>query len=84
MLREATVKSFVSPASDGILTNLDIMASDENEVLQLNGLKPLPPNLQKLTLRGRLEQQGMILGAAAAARVQITHCIQYIYLGPSW
>lgn len=64
------------------LTNLDIMASDENEVLQLNGLKPLPPNLQKLTLRGRLEQQGMILGAAAAAARGPNHSLYSIHL--SW
>uniref|UniRef100_A0A0D9XVN5 NB-ARC domain-containing protein n=1 Tax=Leersia perrieri TaxID=77586 RepID=A0A0D9XVN5_9ORYZ len=47
------------------LSNIDIIASGEDEVLQLNGLIPLPPNLQRLALRGRLAQADKLLGAAS-------------------
>lgn len=36
------------------LSNLYIVASNENEALQLEGMNPPPPNLQRLFLRGRL------------------------------
>uniref|UniRef100_A0A0E0MGD1 NB-ARC domain-containing protein n=1 Tax=Oryza punctata TaxID=4537 RepID=A0A0E0MGD1_ORYPU len=46
------------------LSYLSIAASDENEILNLSSLNPLPSNLEKLRLRGRLAQASMLLGAA--------------------
>uniref|UniRef100_A0A0E0JJL9 NB-ARC domain-containing protein n=1 Tax=Oryza punctata TaxID=4537 RepID=A0A0E0JJL9_ORYPU len=43
------------------LSYLSITASDEDEVLQLDGLNPLPPSLHKLRLSGRLAHS--MLGA---------------------
>uniref|UniRef100_A0A0D9XVQ8 NB-ARC domain-containing protein n=1 Tax=Leersia perrieri TaxID=77586 RepID=A0A0D9XVQ8_9ORYZ len=55
------------------LSYLDINASDENEILQLNGLNPLLLNIQKLRLNGRLAQGGELLGAPATSRGQNTN-----------
>lgn len=48
------------------LSNLSITASDEEEILHLNDLNPLPPNLETLSLGGRLAQADLLLGAATA------------------
>uniref|UniRef100_J3NAG7 NB-ARC domain-containing protein n=1 Tax=Oryza brachyantha TaxID=4533 RepID=J3NAG7_ORYBR len=57
----------VSLSQMKMLSNLDIIASDSEEFLQLsNNLNPLPADLEKLSLRGRLAQPHMLLGATAA------------------
>uniref|UniRef100_A0A0D9XVN1 AAA+ ATPase domain-containing protein n=1 Tax=Leersia perrieri TaxID=77586 RepID=A0A0D9XVN1_9ORYZ len=56
------------------LSHLDIIASGEDEVLELNGLSPLPPNLERLGLRGRLAQADMLLGAATTPGGQNNLC----------
>ncbi|XP_052169410.1 disease resistance protein RPM1-like [Oryza glaberrima] len=48
------------------LSFLDINASGREEVLRLDGLNPLPPNIQSLSLCGRLAEAGMFLGSSAA------------------
>ncbi|EEE52559.1 hypothetical protein OsJ_34817 [Oryza sativa Japonica Group] len=48
------------------LSLLNIAASDEEEVLQLNGLKWLHPNVKKLRLIGRLAQTGLLSCAPEA------------------
>lgn len=51
------------------LSCLYINASDEEEVLQLDGMNSLPPNLQKLILKGKLAPASM-LGTAAGGEDQ--------------
>uniref|UniRef100_A0A0D9XT82 NB-ARC domain-containing protein n=1 Tax=Leersia perrieri TaxID=77586 RepID=A0A0D9XT82_9ORYZ len=53
-----------------LLSYLSIAASDEDEILHLSGLIPLPPNIEKLRLRGRIAQASMLLGVVAAEGVQ--------------
>uniref|UniRef100_A0A0E0G6P8 NB-ARC domain-containing protein n=1 Tax=Oryza nivara TaxID=4536 RepID=A0A0E0G6P8_ORYNI len=63
------------------LSYLSINANGEDEVLQLNRLNPLPTNLKRLSLRGRLAQPGMLLGAPATGG-QNNHSLYAVRL--SW
>uniref|UniRef100_A0A0D9XVQ7 Disease resistance R13L4/SHOC-2-like LRR domain-containing protein n=1 Tax=Leersia perrieri TaxID=77586 RepID=A0A0D9XVQ7_9ORYZ len=55
------------------LSYLSIVASDENEILNLNSLNPLPPNLGRVWLGGRLAQGDMLLDATMAGGQNINH-----------
>uniref|UniRef100_A0A0E0QY21 Uncharacterized protein n=1 Tax=Oryza rufipogon TaxID=4529 RepID=A0A0E0QY21_ORYRU len=62
------------------LSNLDINASRKEDVLKLDGLNPLPPNLQTLSLSGRLAEVDMLLGSPAAGD-QNNHLLYSVHLG---
>ncbi|BAT10484.1 disease resistance protein RPM1 [Oryza sativa Japonica Group] len=63
------------------LSFLSVNASGKEEVLKLDGLNPLPPNLRKLNLRGILAEAGMLLGSPAAGD-QNNHSLYSVHL--SW